>query len=196
MRPVRHPARERARARAARLGCALALVAVALAWPGVERAAAQEGGVTSGGAMSDWASDVATEAVSGRGREPVEASRVSLDVDGGTVVVQWSLSYDVDTVAERGPGPSNRFPVAQVQAIAALERSGVEIARWTLGEDRVQAGQDGLAQARLTGTASGLFIDRAPGHGRKTYVLKVSNEGARRYGAVTLGTRAMICEKR
>jgi hypothetical protein len=84
----------------------------------------------------------------------------------------------------------------QVEAIAALERNGVEIARWTLGEDRVQAAQDAMARARLTGTASGLFVDRVPGFGRKTYVLKVWNERARRYGTVTLGTRAMICEKR
>jgi hypothetical protein len=159
-----------------------------------ESASAHDGGVTSGGAMTDWASDVATEAVTGRGREPVEASRVSLEVSGGAVVVQWSLSYDVDTIVERGPG--NRFPVAQVQAMAALERSGVEIARWTLGEDRVQAAQDAMARARLTGTASGLFVDRAPGFGRKTYILKVWNERARRYGAVTLSTRTMICEKR
>ena len=46
------------------------------------------------------------------------------------------------------------------------------------------------------GTASGLFIDRTPGSGRKIYVLKVWNERAGRAGTVTVGTRAMICEER
>jgi hypothetical protein len=51
-------------------------------------------------------------------------------------------------------------------------------------------------QARVTGTASGLFVDRTPGRGRKTYVLKVWNERPSRWGAVTVGTRTMICEER
>lgn len=77
--------------------------------------------MTSGAAMTGWASGVATEAVSGRGREPVEASRVTLDVSGGAVVVQWSLSHDVDTIVDRGPG--NRFPVAQVLGIVGRPSS-------------------------------------------------------------------------
>ena len=144
--------------------------------------------------MTNWASDVATPALSGRGREPVEASRVALDVGGGAVVGQWSLSYDASVIITGGPG--NRYPVAQVQAMAALERDGVEVARWTLGEDRARGAKDTRVQARLTGTASGLFVDRTPGSGRKTYVLKVWNERASRHGTVTLGTRTMICEER
>jgi hypothetical protein len=178
-------------------GCALAFAVAALALLVFGATSAQEVGRTTsgeGGAVTSWASDVATPAVSGRGREPVEASRVALDVGGGAVVVQWSLSYDASVIITGGPG--NRYPVAQVQAMAALERDGVEIARWTLGEDRAQGAKDARVQARLTGTASGLFVDRTPGSGRKTYVLKVWNERASRHGTVTLGTRTMICEER
>ncbi|HYZ26990.1 MAG TPA: hypothetical protein VE597_08780 [Geminicoccaceae bacterium] len=148
------------------------------------------------GAVTNWASDVATEAVSAHGREPMEASRVSLDVRGGAVVVQWSLSYDAFVAIKGGPG--NRYPLARVQAMAALERAGVEIARWTLGEDQTQGGKDESVRARLSGTASGLFVDRTPGSGRKTYVLKVWNERAPAYGtsAVAVATRTMICEER
>ena len=160
-----------------------------------EGAAAQDAGRTSGErAVTNWASDVAADAVSARGRESVEASRVRLDVRGGAVVVQWSLSYDAAVAVQGGPG--NRYPVARVQAMAALERDGVEIARWTLGEDQTKGAKDQRVQARLTGTASGLFVDRTPGSGRKTYVLKVWNERASRHGTVTLGTRTMICEER
>lgn len=144
--------------------------------------------------MANWGSAVATDAVSGRGREPVEASRVALEVGGGAVVVQWSLSYDADVVVRGGPG--NRYALARVQAVAALERNGVEIARWPLGEDRAKGAKDAIVQARLTGTASGLFVDRRPGSGRRTYVLKVWNEQAGRDGTLTLGTRTMICEER
>ena len=110
------------------------------------------------------------------------------------MVVQWSLSYDVSVSVQGGAG--NRYPVARVQAVAALERNGVEIARWPLGEDRAQGAKDARVEARLTGTASGLFVDRAPGSGRKTYVLKVWNERARRDGTISLGTRTMVCEER
>jgi hypothetical protein len=51
-------------------------------------------------------------------------------------------------------------------------------------------------QARLIGTASGLFVDRAPGSRRKTYVLKVWNQRPTRSGAVTVSTRTMVCEQR
>jgi hypothetical protein len=80
--------------------------------------------------------------------------------------------------------------------VAALERDGVEIARWTLGEDEAQVFQNMMAQARIAGTASGLFVDRTPGSGRKTYVLKVRNDRPSRYGVVTVSTRTMICEER
>jgi hypothetical protein len=180
-------------ARAAGFGCAqgaaLAASALSPAWT-------QElDPTTSGeqGAVTDWASDVATDVARGRG-EPVEASRVSLDVRGGAVVVQWSLSYVVH-VSIRG-SPANPRPVALVEAVAALERNGVEIARWILGDDRTQGRRDSNVQAWVTGTASGLFVDRAPGFGRTTYVLKVWNERAKRHGTVTVSTRAMICEKR
>jgi hypothetical protein len=161
-----------------------------LAW------AAESGRTTSGesGAVTNWAGDVATEAVSARGREKAEASRVALDVRGGAVLVQWSLSYDA--YANDHGGAGNRFPVARVQPMAALERNGTEIARWTLGENQARGPKDASVQARLTGTASGLFIDRAPGSGRKTYVLKVWNDRGARLGEVTVGTRTMVCEER
>jgi hypothetical protein len=112
------------------VGTALAMLA--LLAPTIERASTREAATANHrSAMTNWASDVATEAVSGRGREPVEASRVVLDVGGGAVVVQWSLSYDAYVSIRSGPG--QRYPVAQVRAIAALERGGLEIARWTLG---------------------------------------------------------------
>jgi hypothetical protein len=153
-------------------------------------------GATSGerGAMTSWASDVATEMVSAHGQEGVEASRVTLAVAGGPVLVQWSFSYRVQ-VNPQWP-ISNRQPRVEVQAMAALERDGTEIARWTLGEDEAQAPKDRMAQARVTGTASGLFVDRTPGSGPKTYVLKVWNERPSRWGVVTVSTRTMICEER
>ena len=73
---------------------------------------------------------------------------------------------------------------------------GVEIARWTLGEDEAQVFQRHDGAAVVTGTASGLFVDRTPGSGRKTYVLKVRNDRPSRYGVVTVSTRTMICEER
>jgi hypothetical protein len=144
--------------------------------------------------MSNWASDVATQAVSARGQDAVEASRVTLAGAGGPVVVQWSLSYHA-YVNARGPGVGPQ-PRVEVEAIAALERDGIEIARWTLGEDEAEGDKDRPVQARVTGTASGLFVDRTPGQGRKTYVLKVWNERPSRWGVVTVGTRTMICEER
>jgi hypothetical protein len=179
------------------IGGGLALMIVALSPHLLEGAAAQEAGLTTAGehgAVTNWASEVATQAASARGREPVEASRVALDVEGGAVVVEWSLSYDAYVDVKGGPG--NRYPIAQVQAMAALERDGVEIARWTLGEDQTRGSKDARVQARLIGTASGLFVDRPPGLGRKTYVLKVWNDRRSRSGAVTVSTRTMICEER
>jgi hypothetical protein len=171
------------------------LAVLALLAPTIKQASTHEPAKANHrSAMTDWASDVATDAVSGRGREPVEANRVALDVGGGAVVVQWSLSY-VAYVSIRG-GPGQRYPVARVRALAALERDGLEIARWTLGEDHAQGAKDTTVEARVTGTASGLFVDRTSGPGRKTYVLKVWNERASRDGMVTVGTRTMICEER
>jgi hypothetical protein len=144
--------------------------------------------------MANWASDVAIGTASARGSEPVEASRVALDVGGGAVVVQWSFSYHA-YVNTQGPG-SGPQPRVEVQAMAALERDGLEIARWTLGEDQAEGDKDRAVQARVTGTASGLFVDRTPGRGRKTYALKVWNERPSRWGAVTVSTRTMICEER
>jgi hypothetical protein len=205
MRRVRHPAHRGVGMRAgtkrvtrALIGGGLALVIVAPAPLLFEHAAAQDAGRTSGehGAVTNWASDVATDAVSARGREPMEASRVSLEVRAGAVVVQWSLSYDVSAAVMGGPGYRN--PIVRVQPMAALERNGIEIARWTLGEDQTRGDQGQRVQVRLTGTASGLFVDRTPGSGRKTYILKVWNEGVPASGtlAVAAGTRTMICEER
>jgi len=192
-----HGRRHGAGARAAGFGSALALAVAALAPPALGATSAPEVGRTPAGereAVTNWASDVATSVVSGRGREPVEASRVVLNVGGGAVVVQWSLSYDASVILTGGPG--NRYALARVEAMAALERDGVEIARWALGENQAQGAKDARVAARLRGTASGLFIDRTPGSGRKIYVLKVWNERAGRAGTVTVGTRAMICEER
>jgi hypothetical protein len=177
--------------------CALAVIVFALAPLASKPISAQEvDGFTPGerGAMINWASDVATQEVTSSGREPVEASRVVLDVRDGAVVVQWSLSYDV--VAQVRGGTGRHFPLVQVQVMAALERGGVEIARWPLGEDRVRGGKDGLVRVQVTGTASGLFVDRKPGSGRKTYVLRVWNARPAQSGAVTVSTRTMICEER
>ena len=145
--------------------------------------------------MTNWASDVATAEASGLGREAVEASRVVLEIDGGAVVVQWSLSYHAYASLRGGPG---RPAVAQVQVMAVLERDGLEIARWTLAEDRAQGAKDDTVRAQVSGTASGLFVDRAAGPGRKTYVLKVWNGRASPYGTakIRVGTRTMICEER
>jgi hypothetical protein len=206
MRRVRHPApgwrrRERRRsagARAAGFRFALALVLAPLTFEYVsaEYAAVQAvGGTTLGetGAMTNWASDVATKTVSTRGQGTVEASRVTLAVAGGPVVVQWSLSFRVyvhTTGAEHA-----RSATLQVEAVASLERDGVEVARWMLGEDHAQGYPRPTSQARVTGTAGGLFVDR-PAPGARTYVLKVWNKQPSRDGVVTVGTRTMICEER
>jgi len=189
-----HGRRHGAGARAVGFGSALALAVAALAPPALGATSAPEVGRTPAGereAVTNWASDVATSVVRGRGREPVEASRVVLNVGGGAVVVQWSLSYDASVIITGGPG--NRYALARVEAMAALERDGVEIARWALGENQAQGPR---MRGWRRGTASGLFIDRTPGSGRKIYVLKVWNERAGRAGTVTVGTRAMICEER
>jgi hypothetical protein len=130
-----------------------------------EYASPQAVGGTSSGerdAMTKWASDVATKRVSTRGQGAVEASRVMLAVTGGPVVVQWSLSFLVyvhTTSAEHA-----RSATLQVEAVASLERDGVEIARWMLGEDQAQGFPRPTSRARVTGTAGGLFVDRpAPG---------------------------------
>ena len=178
-------------------GRALALIVFALLPLGYRAIPAQEvGGFTPGerAAMINWASDVATEEVTSSGREPVEASRVVLNLRGGAVVVQWSLSYDA-VVDVRG-GPGNRFPSARVQPVAALERDGVEIARWVLGEDEARGPKDARVRARLAGTAGAVFVDRAPGRGRRTYVLKVWNEPRSQSGVVTVSARTMVCEER
>jgi hypothetical protein len=201
MRRVRHPApgwrrRERRRsagARAAGFRFALALVLAPLTF--AYASAQAVGGTTSGeiGAMTNWASDVATKTVSTRGQGTVEASRVTLAVAGGPVVVQWSLSFLVyvhTTGAEHA-----RSATLQVEAVATLERDGLEIARWMLGEDHAQGYPRPTSQARVTGTAGGLFVDR-PAPGARTYVLKVWNKQPSRDGVVTVGTRTMICEER
>ena len=173
-----------------KLAIALALLAREPTWAQVVSGAT----LAERGGMTNWASDVATGSATARGSEPVEASRVALDVGGGAVVVQWSFSYHA-YVNTQGPGAGPQ-PRVEVRAIAALERDGLEIARWTLGEDQAEGDKDRPVQARVTGTASGLFVDRTPGRGRKTYVLKVWNERPSRWGAVTVGTRTMICEER
>jgi hypothetical protein len=163
----------------------------------LDRVAAQTAIIPEGhGAVGNWASAVATEPVGATGREPVEASRVALDARGGAVVVQWSLSYDA-LVSTRG-GPGQRFPAARIRVLAALERNGLEIARWTLGEDEAAGPKDATVRARLTGTASAQFVDRTPAPGPKTYILKVWNERASPYATpqVTVGTRTMIVEER
>lgn len=211
MRRVRQPAhgwrrRERrgsAYARATGFRFALALVLAPLTFEDVsaefasaEDASAQAvGGTTSGetGPMTNWASDVATKAVSARGQDAVEASRVTLAVAGGPVVVQWSLSFLVyvhTTGAEHA-----RSATLQVEAVASLERDGAEIARWMLGQDQAQGHPRPTSQARVTGTAGGLFVDR-PAPGPRTYVLKVWNKQPSRDAVVTVGTRTMICEER
>jgi hypothetical protein len=172
---------------------ALALVLAPLT---LEYAAAQAvGGTTSGetGAMTNWASDVATKTLSSRGQGAVEASRVTLAVAGGPVVVQWSLSFLIYVAAS---GAEHlRSGTLRVDAVASLERDGAEIARWMLGEDDTQGQPRPTSQARVTGTAGGLFLDQ-PAPGRRTYVLKVWNKQPSRDGVVTVGTRTMICEER
>ena len=110
--------------------------------------------------MTNWASEVITETASASGRDPVEANRVTLTVAGGPVVVQWSLSYD----RPRQHGLSRSRAEARLlfasRRIASLERDGVEIARWTLA-DQAQDLSLPSAQAWVTGTASGLFVDHA-----------------------------------
>lgn len=141
--------------------------------------------------MANWASDVATVTLNARGRDAVEASRVVLEVKGGSVIVQWSLSYRAQVSTRSGVG--EQFPQARLQAMAALERDGLELARWTLGEDQAQGAKDARVAVQVAGTASGLFVDRTPGSGRKTYHLKGWNERVSLYGAATIavGTRTM-----
>jgi hypothetical protein len=120
----------------------------------------------------------------------VEANRVTLTVAGGPVVVQWSLSYDAyfSTTLQ---GLGQDVSVVRVQTLASLERDGVEIARWKLA-DQTQNLSLPTAQAQVSGTASGLFVDQASDTGPRTYVLKVSNRRA----GVIVSTRTMICEER
>jgi hypothetical protein len=143
------------------------------------------------GTMTNWSSDVALEALSARGAEPVEANRVMLNLGGGPVIVQWSLSYHAYANSQ-----GQRAGSVGVRPVAILEREGIEIARWSLGENQAEGPKDQAFQARVTGTASGLFVDRTPGSGRRTYILKVSNERSSRNSAVTVTTRTMICEER
>jgi hypothetical protein len=173
---------------------ALVLAPLTFASVSAEDASAQAGGASEeGGTMTTWASDVATKTLSSRGQGAVEASRVTLAVAGGPVVVHWSLSFLV-YVAATSQGPGHGSPL-RVEAVASLERDGVEIARWRLGEDEAQVLNRIMGQARVTGTASGLFVDR-PAPGPRTYVLKVWNERPSRDSVVSVGTRTLICEER
>jgi hypothetical protein len=84
-----------------------------------------------------------------------------LTVAGGPVVVQWSLSYTAGVrtaLLASGPGGS----VAHIQVLAALERDGIELARWTLA-DQSQDLSLPAAQGWATGSASGLFVDQGVG---------------------------------
>jgi hypothetical protein len=87
------------------IGGGLALMIVALSPHLLEGAAAQEAGLTTAGehgAVTNWASDVATQAASARGQ-----------------VVQWSLSYDAYVDVQGAPG--NRYPIAQVHRTMICE---------------------------------------------------------------------------
>jgi hypothetical protein len=171
-----------------RLGIALAgAVCLAFGHSGPRTAGAA---ATAGKAMTNWASDVITETASASGRDPVEANRVTLTVAGGPVVVQWSLGYDAFVNAPF-PGWGRSASVGRIQTFASLERDGVEIARWKLA-DQAQDLSLPSAQAVVTGTASGLFVDHASDSGRRSYVLKVWNRGPR----INVSMRAMICEER
>jgi hypothetical protein len=75
--------------------------------------------------------------------------------------------------------------------LASLERDSIELARWTLA-DQSQDLSLPAAQGWVTGSASGLFVDRASGSGSRTYVLMVWNLGA----GISVSTRTMICEER
>jgi hypothetical protein len=142
-----------------------------------------------GKAMTNWASDVVAETASASGRDPVEANRVTLNVAGGPVVVQWSLSYTAQ-VTQPILGSGRSASVVRIQTLASLERDGTELARWTLA-DQTQDLSLPTAQGWIAGTASGLFVDHASGSGRRIYVLKVWNSGG-----ISVSTRTMICEER
>jgi hypothetical protein len=175
---------------ARRRGLGMALAAAVLL--GLHHSGPQPAGAAGAGgkAMTNWASEVITETASASGRDPVEANRVTLTVAGGPVVVEWSLSYDAFFNASfQDWGRSGS--VGRIQTFASLERDGAEIARWKLADQ----GQDlslPSAQAWVTGTASGLFVDHASDPGRRTYVLKVWNRGPR----INVSMRTMICEER
>jgi hypothetical protein len=126
-----------------------ALAAVALLTLGLDYWSAHAAGAADErGAVTNWASEVITETASARGRDTVEANRVTLTVAGGPVVVQWSLSYDAyfSTTLQ---GLGQDVSVVRVQTLASLERDGVEIARWKLADqtqnlslsDRAGSGQ-------------------------------------------------------
>lgn len=150
-------------------------------------------------AMSNWASDVVPAALrtSPENRGVLEANRIELEVGGGSVLVQWSLSYDAQArTAGQARGRRQR---ARVQALARLERDGVEIARWSLGSDEAlqPAAQDQPALAQVAGTASGLYVDPTPGPGRRSYVLKVWSEATPALSAtMAIEMRTLICEER
>jgi hypothetical protein len=109
-------------------------------------------------------------------------------------VVQWSLSYQAYVVASGQAW--EQWPIVEVRAMAALERDGLEIARWTLAEDQAPGTKDRRMRLQVTGTTGALFVDRQPGVGHKTYVLKVWNQTPGRNSAITVSTRTMICEER
>jgi hypothetical protein len=146
------------------------------------------------GSMDTWASDGATAEVIGQGREPVVASRVALEVAGGAVIVHWALSYEALVTARSLPG--DRYPEVGILALAALDRDGQELARWTLGETAAKGAKDQGVAVRLAGTGSGLWVDRPRAPGRRAYVFKVWNERARPAGTLTVTTRTMVCEER
>ena len=178
--------------RGAAVGRARTLAAISLLALGLDQWSTHAAGAADErDAVTNWANEVITETASARGRDPVEASRVTLTVAGGPVVVQWSLSYDAyfNTTLL---GLGQDVTVVRIQMFASLERDGVEIARWKLA-DQTQNLSLATAQAQTAGTASGLFVDQASGAGPRTYVLKVWNRGG---AGFAVSTRTMICEER
>lgn len=169
MRPGASGAKDRMirRGRTSRRAVGAALVTGVLCALGRARCAVAGTGAAASerGAMINWANDVVTEAGSARGRDPVEANRVTLSVGGGPVIVQWGLSYDAYVNA--GAQEPSRRRRARVHAVAGLEglASRSRAGRWAPIRPRAPRRRKLRRGSRVRRAACSSIVRRAPAAG-------------------------------
>jgi hypothetical protein len=143
------------------------------------------------------ASQVIAEPITAERRDRLIANEVTLETGGGPVVVQWSFSYHGRSATLL----NQRHDQLQVHLSleARLLRGDTPVADWDIarGEAQTRVNDLGPAVVEVTGTASGLHVDR-PAAGRHTYRLEVWDDAAGAGGRrqVRVRSRTLLAEER